>query len=87
MKNLNKVRTAEQHKVGRVIRFKDKTEMHLFILLYNQKFGQWNFDETTMYITIRKEDFNSIVNDYGLILDKPRHGKKVRFWRTEAAGE
>lgn len=91
MKNINKIRTKEQHKVGRIIRFGSKPDEYFFLLMYRKYIGTLSRSEIypdSIHITISKEDFDKIVKEYKLMNERPKNSRsKVRFWRTEAAGE
>lgn len=87
-KNVNKIRT--EHFVGRVIIFEDKTERGRFLLLYGDLIHKYIicddspcWDYIGLYITMKKELFNDVVNELGLVNVSKDYCKtrKTRFWK------
>lgn len=90
MKNLNKVRTKEQHRVGRIIFFKDSRIAEKFIAVYSDLFAhgcdEVRWDSSGIYVhgTINKEKFDNIVESLGLLEGNFRGNTwKKRYWRFE----
>ena len=90
MKNLNKVRTKEQHKVGRIVYFKDSIIAERFIAMYSDLFAT-GCDEVMedsrgihVFGSIDKEKFDKIVESLGLLEGDFRGYNRIkRYWRFE----